>query len=142
MSGRRYRCGVWLRAILDDLAAGTHSVLEHGFLTLVEQPHGLPTGVRQVSARSAGRVVIRDVEYAALRLIIELDGKTFHDNSRARDRDFDRDLDAAVDAESLTVRLTYGQVFGTPCRTADRLAALMRRRGWEGTLRTCPDCPE
>ncbi len=41
----------WLAAVLRDVAQGTCSVLEHGYLTLVERPHGLPEGRRQASAR-------------------------------------------------------------------------------------------
>jgi len=36
----------WLRSILSDIADGTCSVLEHGYLDLVERPPGLPTGTR------------------------------------------------------------------------------------------------
>ena len=37
----------WLRSVLSDVADGTCSVLEHGYLDLVERPHGLPGGTRQ-----------------------------------------------------------------------------------------------
>lgn len=37
-----------LTRLVDDLAAGTHSVLEHGFLTQVVRPHGLPAVRQQV----------------------------------------------------------------------------------------------
>ncbi|WP_235734929.1 hypothetical protein [Nocardioides alcanivorans] len=47
-------------AVVDDLAQGSNSVLEHGYLRLVERPHGLPRGRRQVAARSRGRIY-RDV---------------------------------------------------------------------------------
>ena len=140
MASRRFRRGRWMRSVLADLAAGTESVLEHGFLTRVERPHGLPQGRRQRSDRSTGKHVHRDVAYDDLALIVELDGRLFHDNAKQRDKDFDRDLDAAAVQDSLTLRITYGQVLGTPCRTADRLAALMRRRGWEGAMTPCPEC--
>jgi len=80
------------------------------------------------------------VTYPACRTIVELDGRPFHDTARLRDKDFDRDLDARVDEKSLTVRLTYGQVFGTPCRTAARIGQLLQSRGWSGSARRCPDC--
>src|SRR3712207_8181508 len=48
------------------------------------------------------------------------DGRAFHDNPRARDRDAERDLDTAVADDLRTVRLTYGQVLGHGCRTVDR----------------------
>ena len=52
----------------------------------------------------------------------------------------ERDLDAAVERQH-TVRLGRGQVYGRPCRTAAKVATLLRLRGWTGTIRLCgPDC--
>lgn len=135
----------WLTRVLTDVAEGTCSVLEHGYLTLVERPHGLPTGLRQVEARDQhGRRMFRDVVYGGKRprwrQIVELDGRLFHDSVRARDRDLDRDLDAAA-GEAQTIRLGYGQVHDRPCWTAFRLAQLFRRLGWHGTPHECPACP-
>ena len=128
----------FLTDVLGDIAAGTCSVLEHGYLTRVERPHGLPTAHRQVSASSRGRVY-RDVDYRAYGTVVELDGRLFHDSAPARDRDLDRDLDAAVDGR-LTVRLGWGQVFGRPCQTAPRIGRLLQQRGWDGRALTCPEC--
>lgn len=132
--------GPWLRGVLADLDAGACSVLEHGYLTRVERPHGLPVPDRQPEGRVEGRRCFRDVHHAAYRTIVELDGRAFHDTAAARDRDFERDLAAAAHGEDLTLRLTYGQVFRTPCRTARGVAAVLRRRGWDGPFRACPDC--
>lgn len=134
-----------LEQLLDDIAEGTCSVLEHGYLTLVERPHGLPPGLRQVAAADgSGRRMFRDVLHGGgrprWRLIVELDGRLFHSSPRQRDRDLDRDLDAAVDREE-TVRLGYGQVFVRGCLTAARIARLMQRLGWRGEFRPCPNCP-
>lgn len=70
----------WLAGILDDIAEGTCSVLEHGYLTLVERPHGLPRGERQAAAHGLdGRPMLRDVRYAGARPAwvqnVELDGR-------------------------------------------------------------------
>ena len=130
----------WLAGVLDDVAGGTCSVLEHGFLERVERPHGLPTGRRQASHRHAGTTTLTDVEYVDLGLYAELDGRLFHDSATSRDRDMDRDLDGAAAEDALTVRLSWGQVFDRPCRTADRLGTLLTRRGWSGQLRRCPNC--
>jgi hypothetical protein len=43
----RLRRRVWLGEILDDIAGGTCSVLEHGYLTRIERSHGLPHDRRQ-----------------------------------------------------------------------------------------------
>ena len=134
-----------LAALLDDVAGGTCSVLEHGYLTLVERPHGLPAGLRQVAASASdGRRMFRDVLHGGKRprwrLIVELDGRLFHSSARDRDRDLERDLGAAVDREE-TLRLGYGQVFLRPCITAAKIAAIMRRLGWRGEFRPCRNCP-
>jgi len=127
----------------DDLSAvaeGTCSVLEHGYLTMVERPHGLPVGRRQVSARRAGRAMWRDVQYEDWGCLVELDGRLGHTAAQDRDRDLDRDLDAAVTQELTTLRLGYGQVFGAGCRTAAKVAAVLNRRGWPGSVLRCPEC--
>lgn len=130
----------WLTDVLEDIAEGTSSVLEHGYLTRVERVHGLPCAARQLVFATVESRGYRDVEYAG-RVIVELDGRLFHDSARGRDRDMDRDLDAAVDGRS-TVRLSWGQVFDRPCRTASRLAILLQRNGWQGAPTPCgPSCP-
>lgn len=68
-------------------------------------------------------------------LVLELDGST-HDTADARDRDADRDLDDLAQGQVIP-RLRYRQVFGTPCRTALRLEALLRLRGWESAGHPC-----
>lgn len=128
----------FLGAVLRDVAAGTCSVLEHGYLTRVERPHGLPRPRRQVVGSSRGPIY-RDVAYDAFGFVVELDGRLFHNTARARDRDLDRDLDAAVDGRQ-SVRLGWGQVFGRPCETATRVASLLRQNGWAGSPTTCPSC--
>lgn len=128
----------WVARVLDDVAAGTCSVLEHGYLTRVERPHGLVGARRQVRSRMGAGSVYRDVEYAC-GLVVELDGRLFHDSATQRDRDFDRDLDAAVLGKD-TRRISWGQVFDRPCRTAERIAVLLRQHGWQGTPHPCPEC--
>ncbi len=131
----------WLRGVLTDVASGTCSVLEHGYLTRVERPHGLPRGRRQASALGDGVTVLRDVDYDTLRLVVELDGRLFHSSAGARERDLDRDLDAAaLGGERETVRIGYGQVFGRGCRTAYKLGLVMQRRGWTGSPAPCGEC--
>jgi hypothetical protein len=92
----RVRDRRWIEAVLRDVAAGTTSVLEHGYLTRVERPHGLPRGVWQLAGRGPRGTVYRDVAYPGLGQYVELDGALFHDSPRARDADLERDLDAAL----------------------------------------------
>lgn len=126
--------------VLTDVASGTCSVLEHGYLSRVERPHGLPRAERQVYDSSRGPLY-RDVEYPGCRLRVELDGRLFHDNARSRDLDLDRDLDSAIDGRT-TVRLGWGQVHGRPCVTARKVGILLQQRGWTGQVLPCPGCAE
>lgn len=138
--GRLRRRGL-LTDLLADLERGTHSVLEHGYLTRVLRPHGLPEPTSQQEALGAGATrQYRDVAHADVKLHVELDGR-LHDETDVRDDDADRDLDDLARG-LVTPRLRYRQVFATPCRTASRLAVLFAARGWDGTPRSCgaPDC--
>ncbi len=130
---RRY----FLVGVLNDLARGTCSVLEQGYLDLVERPHGLLPGMRQVRDSINGPLY-RDVAYY-VGLLVELDGRLWHDSPAQRDADLDRDLDAAVEGLG-TVRLGWGQVFKRPCHTAVRIGRLLNARGWTGRTTTCPSC--
>jgi hypothetical protein len=126
--------------LLDDFAAGACSVLEQEYRRL-ERAHGLPRPDRQLPDIVNGSRVYRDAPYRRFGLVVELDGKAFHDSAVDRDRDFERDLETAVSAEARTVRLTYGQVFRHGCRTIERIATLLERGGWRGTFTRCPSCP-
>lgn len=130
---------LWLQSVLRDVRQGTCSVLEHGYLTRVERPHGLARTRRQVRDRLGAGTVYRDVDYT-VGLIVELDGRLFHDTTEQRDHDMDRDLLTAVAGKD-SVRLGYGQVFDRPCWTAEHIRTLLRARGWRGTGRPCgPMC--
>lgn len=130
----------WLEAVLADVALGTCSVLERGYLTEVVRPHGLPTGILQAPQLTASGAVLRDVALPELELFVELDGRIFHSDPADRTRDLERDLDAAAEQAALTVRLGYVQVFGRSCTTAIKLARIMRARGWTGEPHDCPQC--
>jgi Transcriptional regulator, AbiEi antitoxin len=136
----RIRRRKWLIGVLNDLAEGTSSVLESGYLRLVERAHGLPRSARQAPALSTLGSIHRDVDYGELGVYVELDGALFHDNPQQRDRDLDRDLDAATESR-ITLRLGWGQVFRRPCPTAARVAAILQTRGWTGAATPCgPEC--
>ncbi len=134
--GRRAKAHrrTWLDRVLDDIASGTWSVLEHGYLDLVERAHGLQPGMRQVRHVGATGAQYRDVQVAGL--VIELDGWAFHSSRRQHDVDLERDLDAAVAGQS-TIRLGFGQVFDHPCRTAAKVGAVLTRLGWTGSVSSC-----
>jgi len=138
----RVRGRAALLELLDDLETGACSVLERGYLDL-ERRHGLPTaGRRQVPTHASGGTAYRDVDHSDFGVLVELDGRAFHDNAAARDRDAARDLTSAVTSDVRTVRLTYGQVFREGCATIAQIATLLQRGGWPGPLLPCPECPD
>ena len=130
----------WLVAVLTDIRDGSCSVLEHGYLRLVEQSHGLPhSGKQHHEIRADGRGAYRDVDYEDYDTVIELDGRV-HDEPDQRDDDLDRDLELAVE-QRLPLRLGWGQVFKRGCRTAARVARVLQARGWQGDPVPCgPEC--
>lgn len=128
-----------IRGLLRDLRDGACSVLEREYLHRVERAHGLPTPDRQRVSRSTGRTTLQDVPYPEYRLVVELDGGVFHAGARA-DADALRDLAVRAREHSDTIRITYGLVFGRPCRTAYLLAEILQERGWPGTFTRCYRC--
>ena len=130
----------WSRGVLEDAAAGTCSVLEHGYLTRVERPTGCRVAAarRRIEGSAAWSTATSGT--TASRWSSRLDGRLFHDIAEQRDRDLERDLDAVVEARATTVRLRWGQVFRHACRTAAKLAIVMRRGGWDGELSRCDQC--
>jgi hypothetical protein len=66
-----------LRSVLDDVAAGSCSALEHGYLVHVERAHRLPAARRQVRASTHGPVY-RDIEHPDRQTVVELDGRPCH----------------------------------------------------------------
>jgi hypothetical protein len=131
-----------IQGLVDDLATGTHSVLEHGYLTKVERAHGLPPGRRQSPRTGASGNQFRDIEYDNYALVVELDGALGHDSWRDQARDADRSLDDLAELGTVTARLRFHQVFDTPCQTAARVGRILTRNGWNGTLQSCDQtCP-
>ena len=128
----------WLGAVLRDAAAGVHSALESAYLRRVERAHGLPRAERQSREVTPDGVVYRDAVYRQQRLVVELDGRLGHELSHDRWDDQDRDLLGAGD-DLLTLRLGWRHCESTPCRTALRLAKVLRARGWRGRPRPCGD---
>ncbi|MFJ9392436.1 hypothetical protein ACIRON_26685 [Nocardioides sp. NPDC101246] len=131
----------FIRDLLTDAEAGTCSVLEHGYLTRVERAHGLPTANRQSRRLTPTGMEFRDVEYETYGLVVELDGRLNHDSWSAQGRDADRDLDDLALGGRSTARLRWHQVFDTSCRTAARIARVLKAQGWRGDPVTCgKDC--
>jgi len=136
---RRLSGRVLIRGMLRDLRDGACSVLEREYLHRVERAHGLPTADRQRVSRATGGIALQDVPYPDYRLVVELDGRAFHEGERS-DNDAFRDIAVRARERADTVRVTYGLVFRQPCQTARLLAELLHERGWTGTFQPCYRC--
>jgi hypothetical protein len=134
----RLRGRAFLLSLLDDVATGTFSVLEHRYLTRVERAHGLPRAKRQRAFKDEARSGFRDVHYVEQRVLVELDGRLGHEFAADQWADLERDVAAAGD-ELMTIRLGWGPVVSA-CRAARLMGRLLQARGWRGQVRECPDC--
>jgi hypothetical protein len=124
-----------LLGVVADVDEGAYSLLEVRYLRDVERPHRLPRGRRQQAAGDDRRYY-RDVAYDRFGTLVELDGRLGHEVALDRWADMDRDNAAAASA-LLTLRLSYGQVVGDPCRTAGVVGQVLARRGWAGRPVRC-----
>ena len=106
-----------LRALLDPHDAPTRSALEDRFLELVER-HGLPRP--EVNQRVGGYEV--DMLWREARLIVELDGRRYHDTRFEEDRE--RDAELTANGYRVT-RVTWRRVVESPAREAARLARML-----------------
>ncbi len=132
----RLRHGHALRPILEDVAAGSHSLLELRYFRDVERRHGLPTGRRQ---RAIDRE-FTDVYYDGFGLDVELDGR-LHLVPHQRWRDLDRDNRATLRSES-TLRYGWLDITSRPCAAAVQVLEVLRRVDPTLTATPCsPGCP-
>lgn len=138
---RRQRWRSELDGIIAAAAGGAHSVLEFRYDRDVERAHGLPASRHQVPFTKAdGRKGFRDRLYEEYQVVVELDGKEAHpDDERWRDKA--RDNAAAADGQQ-SLRYGWREVRWGKCQTAIQVAAVLRRRGWQGAPAPCsPACP-
>lgn len=108
-----------LQRLLAPRGAPTRSIFEDEFLRFVRR-YGLP--IPEVNQRVAGHEV--DMLWRRERLIVELDGRAFHDDERAFERDRERDADLQA-AGHRVVRVTWPRLTGAPAREAVRLASML-----------------
>ncbi len=112
---------------------------ERNYVHGVERAHGLPTARRQARRRHGSGNRYLDNLYEEYAMCVELDGVAAHPEE-GRWRDTHRDNANLVQG---TDTLRYGWPDATEhrCRTAAEIGAVLRRRGWTGTLRPCgPSC--
>ena len=126
--------------LLTPAFAGVHSSLEWRYARDVERAHGLPTSQRQARGPDAdGSATWRDVVYAAMGVVVELDGRLGHIEGHEF-RDMARDNRTTALGE---VTLRYGSVdvMVRPCAVAAQVAHVLGLRGWLGKPNRCgPNC--
>jgi hypothetical protein len=135
----RVRGRAWITAALADAAEGVHSPLERQYVHGVERAHGLPAARRQARRRHGSGLRYLDNLYGEYGVCVELDGDAAHP-AQGRWLDTRRDNMNLVQG---TETLRYGWPDATVhrCRTTVQIAAVLRRRGWKGSLRPCgPAC--
>jgi len=140
LAGRvRIRWRPWIAAALEDAAEGVHSPLERRYVYGVERAHGLPAARRQARRRHGSGIRYLDNLYEDYAVCVELDGAAAHPDE-GRWRDIRRD-NANLLQGTQTLRYGWPDATVHRCRTAAEIAAVLRRRGWKGTLRPCsPTC--
>lgn len=120
IESRPRRKGVWvLRKLIDADHAPTRSTFEDRFLEFVDRER-LPRPA--VNQRIAGLEV--DMLWREQRLIVELDGRRFHDTGPAFERDRARDAQLLA-AGYRVVRLTWRRLIDQPATEASRLRILL-----------------
>ncbi len=133
-SVQRHPCRALLSEIAADVAVGVRSALERRYLRDVERAHGLPPSRRQQGPLDKQT----DVWYEEYRLIIELDGRAYHDGVAAWN-DLDRDNQHRLKAH-LTLRYTWTPVAVHPCQVMREVVTALHQRGWTGRPHPCPRC--
>ncbi len=114
---------------------GVRSPLELRWVRCVERPHRLPRPTRPYVLPDGTEA---DGAYEEFRVLLELDGRRWHDGER-RFRDWRRD-NGNSEADWLTLRYGWPDVVGGSCGTAGNLARVLQRRGWTAQLQRCPAC--
>ena len=128
-----------LTAALDEAATGLHSKLETRYVRQVEQPHGLPSAVRQAASKAGQRNRYLDDLYQDFGVCVELDGRAAHP-AEARWRDIHRD-NASAALGIVTLRYGWADITADPCRVAAEIGHVLRQRGWQGRIHPCgPTC--
>jgi hypothetical protein len=128
----------WRRELplaLADAGDGVLSLLESRYVYRVERPHGLPAARRQARIRQRTGNTYLDNLYEEYGVCSELDGTAAHPADEQW-RDKRRDNANAVRG-IVTLRFGLGDLGDRRCETAAAVAAVLRLRGWTGTIHPC-----
>jgi very-short-patch-repair endonuclease len=124
---------------LNEITDGVLSMLERRYLRNVERPHGLPKPKRQLRMRRNRGSAYLDLFFDGYDLAVELDGRAAHPVEE-RWRDIHRD-NFFASAGIITLRYNWADITTRPCQVAAEITAILRLRGWSGTVRSCgPRC--
>lgn len=123
-------------ALIAEMRDGATTVLEIPAMQKIFRAHGLPTGRGQVREPQGGSTVVRDRVIEEYGLVIEFDGRLGHDDPRGRLRDHRRDNAVALSGRT-TLRFGWVDVHNEACESAAQIAAVLRSRGWAGTVQSC-----
>lgn len=97
------------------------SILERDFFAALEAG-GLPRPERRVELPNRGEMRgIVDAMYTDARVILEVDGRRWHDRNRDRKRDYDRDMTAARSGYQ-TLRFVHEHVRKEPSEVCETIA--------------------
>jgi hypothetical protein len=121
--------------IVAETAIGVQSPLEFRWMKQIERPHRLPIPTRPYRLPSGA---VADGAYEEFRVLLELDGRRYHDGER-RFRDWRRDNLSSEDGW-LTLRYGWHDTVVESCATAGNLVRVLRRRGYDGELARCTHC--
>jgi hypothetical protein len=122
--GGRHRGAATLRLLIADGPTPTRSEFEDLMLDLLGRA-GIPRPLVNEPLRLGGRTITPDLLFPHLRLVIELDGRAWHDHALAREEDADRQ--AILEAHGYRVlRITWHQLVRHPKQTLARINAALR----------------
>jgi hypothetical protein len=124
-----------IKDILAETAIGVQSPLEYRWIKHVERPHRLPVPTRPYPLPSGA---VTDGAYEEFRVLLELDGRRYHDGER-RFRDWRRDNLSSEDGW-LTLRYGWHDTVVESGTTAGNLFRVLCRRGYDGELGRCTHC--
>jgi len=126
-------------AALSELSDGVHTLLERRYACNVELAHRLPKAKRQVNQRRGSTSTYLDNSYVEYGVVVELDGLAYH---LIEDRWYDIHRDNYLARSDIIVlRYSWADITTRPCQVAMEIAAVLRQRGWTGTIRSCgPAC--
>ena len=125
-----------LTVALGDADDGVLSWLEYRYVHRVERPHGLPAARRQARIRQRTGNKYLDNLYEEYGVCVEVDGTAAHpEDEQWRDKRRDN---ANLAGGIVTLRFGFPELGDRRCESAAYVAAVLRRRGWTGTARSCP----